>query len=80
LHQWLKRQIAQGGEVAESACTMVEKNLHTITSLKKLPPAIAEIVTRYAPMTAVMNQFHRLLKTESKATPYPVDELERFSD
>ena len=32
LHQWLKRQIAQGGEVAESACTMVEKNLHTITS------------------------------------------------
>ena len=167
LHQWLKRQIAQGGEVAESACTMVEKNLHTITSFinshgllhfdahfwniltdgqnlyfsdfglvisdrfelsqaeldffkqhhnydrcytmaffveyilresfggesydtilqefitrnstKKLPSAIAEIVTRYAPMTAVMNKFHRILKTEIKDRPYPVDELELLS-
>lgn len=167
LHQWLQRQIAQGGNAAESACTMVEKNLLTITSFinshgllhfdahfwniltdgdclyfsdfglvicdrfelsetemnffkqhhnydrcytmaffvgyllrelfgeenydtilhefitgkstKKLPPAISEIITRYAPMTAVMNQFHRILKTENKNTPYPVDELDRLS-
>ncbi len=167
LHQWLQKQIAQGGQVAESACIMVEKNLHTITSFinsrgllhfdahfwniltdgqhlyfsdfglaiserfellktekdffkyhhnydrcytmaffvgyillqffgaenydtilhgfvtgsspKTLPPAIAAIVTRYAPMTAVMNKFHRILKTESKETPYPVDELERLN-
>ncbi len=166
LHQWLQRQIVQGGEVAESACTMVEKNLHTITSFinshgllhfdahfwniltdgdclyfsdfglaisdqfelsdaelsffkqhhnydscytmaffveyilresfgaenydtilhefstgnatKTLPPAIAAIVTRYAPMTAVMNHFHRTLKTESKTTPYPFNELENL--
>lgn len=161
LHQWLQRQIAQGGEAAESACTMVEKNLHTITSFinshgllhfdahfwniltdgqrlyfsdfglaisdrfelsgaeldffkqhhnydfcytmaffveyilresfgsenyetilhefatesptKMLPPIMAAIVTRYAPMTTVMNAFHRTLKIESKETPYPVD-------
>ena len=166
LHQWLQKKIAQGGEAAESACTMVERNLHTITSFinshgllhfdahfwniltdgqalyfsdfglaisdqfelseaernffthhhnydrcyimaffvgfilresfgaenydailheyatrsptKTLPPAIAAIVTRYAPMTAVMNNFHRSLKTESKTTPYPVNELENF--
>lgn len=167
LHQWLQKQIAQGGQVAESACIMVEENLHTITSFinsqsllhfdahfwniltdgqrlyfsdfglaisnrfelskvekdffkhhhnydrcytmaffvqyilnqffgaenydtilhefatenpsKTLPSAIAEIVTRYAKMTVVMNKFHRILKTESKETPYPVDELERLS-
>ena len=167
LHQWLQRQIPQGGEAAESACTMVEKNLHTITSFinshgllhfdahfwniltdghclyfsdfglaisdrfelsgaeldffkqhhnydrcytmaffvgyilresfgeenydtvlqefiignpsKSLPPAIAAMVTRYAPMTAVMNKFHSVLKTESKTTPYPVIELDRLS-
>jgi len=166
LHQWLKRQLAQGGEVAESACTMVENNLHTITSFinshgllhfdahfwniltnghclyfsdfglaisdrfelsgaeldffkqhhnydrcytmaffvgyilresfgaenydtilqefiignpsKSLPPAIAAMVARYAPMTAVMNKFHHALKTESKTTPYPVIELENL--
>ena len=166
LHQWLQRKIAQGGEATESACTMVERNLHTITSFinshgllhfdahfwniltdgqslyfsdfglaisdqfelseaelnfftqhhnydscytmaffvgfilresfgaenydailheyatrsptKTLPPAIAPIITRYAPMTAVMNNFHRTLKTESKTTPYPVNELENF--
>ena len=167
LHQWLQRQIAQGGEAAESACTMVEKNLHTITSFinshgllhfdahfwniltdghclyfsdfglaisdrfelsgaeldffkqhhnydscyimaffvcyilresfgaenydtilyefatgkstKTLSPALAAIVTRYAPMTEVMNKFHKALKTESKETPYPVHELELLS-
>lgn len=166
LHQWLQRQIAQGGEVAELACTMVENNLHTITSFinshglmhfdahfwniltdgqclyfsdfglaisdrfelsgaeldffkqhhnydrcytmvffvgyilresfcaenydtilqefiignptKLLPPTIAAMVARYAPMTAVMNKFHQALKTESKETPYPVNELERL--
>ena len=167
LQQWLQRQMAQGSEAAESACTMVEKNLHTITSFinshgllhfdahfwniltdghclyfsdfglaisdrfelspteldlfkqhhnydfcytmaffveyilresfgsenyetilhefatesptKMLPPIMAAIVTRYAPMTTVMNAFHRTLKIESKETPYPVDELERLN-
>ena len=167
LDQWLRKQMAQGGEVAESACAMVEKNLHMMTSFmnergllhfdahfwniltdgrglyfsdfglaisdrfelsekerdffrehhnydrcytmaffvgyilresfgsehydtilhefsmgkptKELPPVIAAIVARYASMTAAMNKFHRVLKTESKKTPYPFDELERFS-
>ena len=166
LHQWLQNKIAQGGQVAERACTMVEKNLRTITSFmnsqgllhfdahfwniltdgqslyfsdfglaisdrfelskieqdffkqhhnydrcytmaffvgyilcelfgaedydtilngfitgspsKILPTGIAEIVTQYAPMTALMNKFHRALKTESKETVYPAKELERL--
>ena len=32
LHAWLRKQIAIGGDVAESACTMVENNLNSITS------------------------------------------------
>ena len=32
LHAWLRKQIAIGGDAAESACTMVENNLNSITS------------------------------------------------
>jgi hypothetical protein len=32
LHTWLRKQIAIGGDAAETACTMVENNLNEITS------------------------------------------------
>jgi len=32
LHEWLRKQIAQGGDVAELACAMVEKNLIETTA------------------------------------------------
>ncbi|MBV8801674.1 MAG: serine/threonine protein kinase [Gammaproteobacteria bacterium] len=32
LHNWLKKQIALEGDVAEAACTMVENNLNAITA------------------------------------------------
>jgi len=169
LHCWLRKQIAEGGDAAESACIMVESNLKAITSFiksrgllhfdahfmniltdgrrlyfadfglatgtqfelseaemdffkkhhnydqcytmayfvewiltelfgsenwftgnyntviheyatgkgKPLAPAIEAIVTRYAPMAVVINEFFLKLK-ESKTTPYPTSELERF--
>ena len=169
LHLWLRKQIAEGGDAAESACIMVESNLKAITSFiksrgllhfdahfmniltdghrlyfadfglatgtqfelseaemdffkkhhnydqcytmayfvewiltelfgsenwftgnynkvlheyatgkgKPLAPAIEAIVTRYAPMAVVIDEFFLKLK-ESKTTPYPTSELERF--
>ncbi|MBA3536075.1 MAG: hypothetical protein H0T84_05620 [Tatlockia sp.] len=32
LHKWLRKQIAKGGDVADTACAMVESNLKKITS------------------------------------------------
>lgn len=44
---------------------------------KPLAPAIEAIVTRYAPMAVVIDEFFLKLK-EFKTTPYPTSELERF--
>jgi hypothetical protein len=73
--------LQQSMKTAERLTTYsaISTEFATGTSTKTLPPAIAEIVTRYAPMTAVMNKFHRILKTDSKNTPYPVNELEMLS-
>jgi hypothetical protein len=42
-----------------------------------LPESAAAIVNRYAPIAIVMKEFYRKLQTESRTTPYPVDEIER---
>jgi len=40
-----------------------------------LPEAAAAIMTRYAPLSAVMGKFCRQLRHESRTTPYPAAEL-----
>ncbi|MBI2792810.1 MAG: serine/threonine protein kinase [Gammaproteobacteria bacterium] len=167
LNTWFGKQIAEGGDAAELACTMVENNLKAITSFinsrdllhfdahfkniltdghqlyftdfglatstrfelseveaefykshrtydrsytathfvnwlvdtlfgednlntilleyatgigaRALGPAAASIITRYAPLAIVMNEFYRKLQTEARTTPYPpAAELERL--
>ncbi|WP_246149322.1 serine/threonine protein phosphatase [Nonomuraea turkmeniaca] len=42
-----------------------------------IPAALAAIITRYAPVAAVMNDFYWDLFGESRATPYPTEQVER---
>jgi len=42
-----------------------------------VPPAATAIITRYAPVTVVMNDFYWDLFGESRATPYPVEDIRR---
>lgn len=42
-----------------------------------VPPAVASIIMRYAPVAAVLNDFYWSLHGESRTTPYPADEIER---
>ncbi|MGP3957351.1 protein kinase family protein [Nonomuraea sp. 3N208] len=42
-----------------------------------VPSALAAIIDRQARTALVMNDFHRRLITETKRTPYPVEELKR---
>ena len=164
LDQWLRKQFAKGDDAIESACAMVESNLHPIVSFinsrgllhfdahfwniltdghelyfadfglalcerfelskaerdffkthhnydrcyimahwakwlvselfgadkyeailheyaagkesKTLPPTVALIILRYAPIAVAMNEFFRKIMTGSKREPYPVNELE----
>ena len=43
----------------------------------EVPPQAAAVIRRYAPVAAVMNDFYWKLHTESRTTPYPVDEIRR---
>ncbi|WP_200307628.1 protein kinase family protein [Streptomyces adelaidensis] len=43
-----------------------------------IPAAAAAIITRHAPLTAVMSAFFRRLSDESRETPYPLEELHRL--
>ncbi|MFF1798947.1 protein kinase family protein, partial [Kitasatospora sp. NPDC058263] len=43
-----------------------------------VPPEVAAILTRHAPLAAVMTDFYRRLQRESRRTPYPVDEIRRI--
>lgn len=47
------------------------------TTREHLPPAIAAIIDRHARTALILSGFHRRLVTETKRTPYPVDELQR---
>ncbi|MEW1645303.1 protein kinase family protein [Streptomyces sp. NPDC091219] len=42
-----------------------------------VPDAAASIITRHAPLTAVLADFNRRVQNESRLTPYPGDELNR---
>jgi hypothetical protein len=42
-----------------------------------VPPAVAAIIRRYAPIAAVMNDFYGALYLDSRATPYPAAEIRR---
>jgi hypothetical protein len=42
-----------------------------------VPPSAAAIITRYAPIAVVMNEFYRKLHGESRTTLYPVDDIQR---
>lgn len=41
------------------------------------PPAVAEVISRYAPTAVVMNDFYRDLFGKSRATPYPAADIRR---
>ncbi|WP_406473684.1 protein kinase family protein [Streptomyces platensis] len=43
-----------------------------------IPPEVAAILTRHAPLAAVMTDFYRRLQLESRQTPYPLEEIRRI--
>lgn len=44
----------------------------------EVAPAIASIIKRYAPIALTMDDFFQKLQKESKSTPYPAIQIERF--
>jgi hypothetical protein len=43
-----------------------------------VPPSVAEVIKRYAPIAAIMNDFYWKLHLESRTTPYPVEDIQRI--
>ncbi|UOB08387.1 protein kinase family protein [Streptomyces sp. HP-A2021] len=43
-----------------------------------IPAAVAEVLVRYAPVAAVMGDFYRQFRQESRATPYPLEAIRRI--
>jgi len=43
-----------------------------------IPPQVAAILTRDAPLAAVMTDFYRKFQLESRQTPYPIEEIGRI--
>jgi hypothetical protein len=43
-----------------------------------IPEAAAAILTRYAPLAAVMSDFYRKLQRQSKNTPYPLEKIRQL--
>jgi hypothetical protein len=46
---------------------------------KAIPSRIAAILTRHAPVAAVMSDFYRTFQLESRQTPYPLEEITRIA-
>ncbi|WNZ06739.1 protein kinase family protein [Streptomyces sp. 11x1] len=42
-----------------------------------MPPAIAAVLRRHAPVAVVMGDFHHRFRHQSRTTPYPLEELSR---
>jgi hypothetical protein len=42
-----------------------------------MPPSVAEVIKRYAPIAVIMNGFYWKLHLESRTTSYPVEEIQR---
>jgi Protein kinase domain len=75
LVNWLVTAFSEVGGWAERnayirRCAEGEVPLHG-------PPAAVALITRYAPIASVMNEFYRQLHLESRTTAYPVDVLDR---
>ena len=45
---------------------------------KGIPPRVAAILSRHAPLAAVMTDFYRTFQRESRETPYPGEEIGRI--
>jgi hypothetical protein len=45
-----------------------------------IPPQAAQLITRHAPVAAVMTDFYRRLQHESTQTPFPLDEIRRIDE
>ncbi|WP_445525484.1 protein kinase family protein [Streptomyces cyslabdanicus] len=45
---------------------------------KGIPPQVSAILTRHAPIAAVMTDFYRKFQLESRQTPYPMEEIRRI--
>lgn len=43
-----------------------------------IPAAVAAVLARYAPVAAVMGDFYRRFRQESRATPYPLEAIRRI--
>ncbi|MCG8918904.1 hypothetical protein L6E12_24295 [Actinokineospora sp. PR83] len=43
-----------------------------------IPPRVAAILTRHAPVAEVMADFYRRFQRESRQTPYPAEEIDRI--
>lgn len=46
---------------------------------RDVPTAVAELLVRYAPVAAVLGDFHRRFRQESRTIPYPATELGRLA-
>jgi hypothetical protein len=44
-----------------------------------IPPEVAAVLTRYAPVAAVMGDFYRQFQQESRAAPYPLEAIRQIS-
>lgn len=45
-----------------------------------VPPSVAVVIKRYAPIAVILNDFWWKLRWESRATPYPAEEIQRAYD
>ena len=43
-----------------------------------IPPGVAAVLTRYAPVAAVMGDFYRQFQQESRAAPYPLEAIRQL--
>jgi hypothetical protein len=43
-----------------------------------VPPAIAAVLVRYAPVAAEVGDFYRRFQRESRTTPYPLEAIRRI--
>jgi serine/threonine protein kinase len=70
---WLVSSLAGG----EDLIGFIRRCAHDGVVPREIPPPAGAIIARYAPIAVVMNEFYGKLHYESRATPYPVDEIRR---
>jgi hypothetical protein len=75
LVNWLVTAFSDVGGLAERNA-YIRRCAEGEVPLNVPPPAVA-IITRYAPIASVMNEFYRKLYLESRTTAYPIDDIDR---